>query len=192
MAKTELTTPKVIDFKLLKEKMVYKWRVQSSKEFGTTLVAYVDARDVEDVLDKIVSPENWQCEYTEAVNQMICRIGIFCNGQWVWKSDGGSESQIEKEKGLLSDSFKRAAVKWGIGRFLYRLKPFKLPSIKGYKDKFYPAHDIKKYGPVEDVPFGILKYDFQEKRVGLQINDVDKYIWQFLEPWSAKQKKNNN
>jgi len=178
----------------LKKKLTYKWRVQSSKEFGTTLVAYIDARDVEDVLDKVAGPENWQCEYTQAGGQMICRIGILCNSadgmQWNWKSDGGSESQIEKEKGLLSDSFKRAAVKWGIGRFLYRLTPIKLPSIKGFKEKFYPAHDIKKYGPVENVPFGILKWDFDEKRVGLQINDVDAYIWKFLEPWSKKNKNN--
>lgn len=172
----------------LKKEMPYHWRVQQAKEYGTSLVAYVDARDVEDTLDKVVGPDKWQCEYTEATGQMICRIGILCGDQWVWKSDGGSESNIEKAKGLLSDSFKRAGVKWGIGRFLYRLKVIKLPSIKGWQDKFYPAHDIKKYGPVENVPFGILKWDNQEKRVGLQINDVDRYVNEFLKPWSEAKK----
>jgi len=179
---------KEIDFEKLKDEVPYKWRTQSAKEFGTTLIAYLDARDVQDVLDNIVGPENWQCEYTEAANQMICRIGIFCNGQWVWKSDGGSESNIEKAKGLLSDSFKRAAVGWGIGRFLYRLTPIKLASIKGWQDKFYPSHEIKKYGPIEGVPNGILKWNFQEKRIGLEIKDVNLYVNKFLKPWSEKNK----
>lgn len=42
--------------------------------------------------------------------------------EWVWKWDTGSESNVEKEKGQVSDAFKRAAVKWGIGRFLYDLE----------------------------------------------------------------------
>jgi len=184
-------TEKVINFEELKKEMPFHWRVQSAKEFGTTLVAYIDARDVEDVLDKVCGPENWNNNYTMAGSQMISNIGIFVNGVWVSKADGGSESNIEKEKGLLSDSFKRSAVKWGIGRFLYRLTPIKLDSIKGYKDKFYPAHNIKKYGAVTDVPYGILKWDFEEKRVGLQINDVDKYVNEFLRPWNEAQKKKN-
>lgn len=122
---------------------------------------------------------------------MICRIGIFINEHWVWKSDGGSESNIEKAKGLLSDSFKRAAVKWGVGRFLYRLTIIKIPSIKGWQEKFYPAHDIKKYGPVEDIPAKILKWDYDEKRVSLEIADVNRYVNEFLKPWSERNKKNN-
>jgi len=188
-------TDKTIDFKELRKEMPYHWRVQSAKEFGTSLVAYIDARDVEDVLDKVCGPENWTNNYSMAGSQMVSNIGIFINGQWVYKADGGSASNIEKEKGLLSDSFKRSAVKWGIGRFLYRLSIIKLESIDTGRvkngDKVYaPAHSIKKYGAVEDVPFGIMKYDFQLRRVGLQINDVNAYVNDFLKPWSEKQKKN--
>lgn len=50
---------------------------------------------------------------------MLCSIGIKIGEEWVWKTDGGTETDIESEKGELSDSFKRAGVKWGIGRFLY-------------------------------------------------------------------------
>ena len=39
--------------------------------------------------------------------------------QWIAKEDTGTESNTEKEKGLASDSFKRACFNWGIGRELY-------------------------------------------------------------------------
>lgn len=85
-------------------------------------LAYIDARDAMDLLDEVVGPENWQCDYKQVKNVVYCGIGI--NTQeagWVWKWDAGDESNIEEEKGEASDSFKRAAVRWGIGRFLYRL-----------------------------------------------------------------------
>lgn len=51
---------------------------------------------------------------------MVCEIGIFDgDSQWIWKADGADESDIEGTKGALSDSFKRAAVSWGVGRYLY-------------------------------------------------------------------------
>jgi len=108
----------------LKNVMPYKWRVQSySKDYATAkCVAYIDARDVMDRLDDVVGPTNWQDDYRVINNQLFCGIGIYIEGQWVWKWDTGTESQTEKEKGIVSDSFKRAAVKWGVGRFLYDLK----------------------------------------------------------------------
>jgi len=183
----------------LREPIDFKWRVQSSGKYSTTLVAYIDARDVEDVLDKIIGPENWQNSYTTIANQTLCNIGIrdpsapITKESWIWKQDGGTESNIEKEKGLLSDCFKRAAVKWGIGRFLYRKKPYKLPSMPKvkadgtpYKDKFgkdmyVPAHDPEKYGPVSNIPFGIV--------YKLEIRDVDRYIWEFLKPFLENKNK---
>jgi len=147
----------------------------------------LDARDVEDLLDTVCGPENWTNNYSMAGSQMISNIGINCNGEWIYKADGGSQSNIEKEKGLLSDSFKRSAVRWGIGRFLYRLKIVKLPSIER-GSKFFPAHDPKKYGPVTGVPKGILKWDWNAKSVTLEIGDVNRYFNDFLKPWSEKQK----
>src|ERR1700710_2501614 len=63
--------------------------------------------------------------------------------RWVWKWDTGSESKVEAEKGQASDSFKRAAVKWGIGRFLYDLE------IKKVTTKAI-ATDQNKYPDVID------------------------------------------
>lgn len=97
------------------------WRVGSTsadKKRGLAL-AYIDARDVQDRLDEVCGAENWQCRYPHANGKTVCEIGIRINGEWIWKADGAGDTDFEAEKGALSDAFKRAAVRWGIGRYLY-------------------------------------------------------------------------
>lgn len=108
----------------LLNEMPYQWRVQSfsKNKPACSCVAYIDARDVMKRLDDVVGAENWQDDYRVIKDQMFAGIGIYINNQWVWKWDTGTESQTEAEKGIVSDSFKRAAVKWGVGRFLYDLE----------------------------------------------------------------------
>jgi hypothetical protein len=84
-------------------------------------LAYIDARDVMDRLDYICGIEGWQCRYTHTQGKTVCDIGIKLDGEWVWKADGAGDTDVEAEKGALSDAFKRAAVRWGIGRYLYEL-----------------------------------------------------------------------
>ena len=95
---------------------------------GLSLLLYKTARCDMDLLDEVVGPENWQREHYECKGNLFCRVGINTNYNvpallqsvnWVYKSDCGSESNTEKEKGEASDSFKRACVNWGIGRELY-------------------------------------------------------------------------
>lgn len=103
------------------------WRVQGQPyerngTFSAMALAYIDARDVMDRLDEVCGPDKWQAEYTEtATGRVLCRIGIKPGDEWVWKSDGAGSTQVEGEKGGISDALKRAAVAWGIGRYLYRL-----------------------------------------------------------------------
>jgi len=114
-----------IKLKELKKEIPYKWRVQSfsKNKPSASAIAYIDARDVMNLLDDVVGPENWQSDFKEIDGKLFAGIGINVeNDKWIWKWDTGSESNIEKEKGEVSDSFKRAGVKWGIGRFLYDLK----------------------------------------------------------------------
>lgn len=126
---------KTIDLNLLKQPLEYKWREQSIK-FGTaTCVAYIDARDVMDLLDRVCGPENWQSDYKDVKGNLFGGVGIKINGEWIWKWDCGSESNTEAEKGEASDSFKRAAVKWGVGRFLYDLGIVKLKVAKDKNGK---------------------------------------------------------
>jgi len=107
----------------LKAKMPYKWRVQSfSKQKPmATCVAYIDARDVMDRLDEICI-YGWERLHTEFKNHLYAGISIVMpNGEKLTRWDCGVESNTDAEKGEASDSFKRAAVNWGIGRFLYDL-----------------------------------------------------------------------
>lgn len=100
------------------------WRIGSTtqdKAKGMAL-AYIDARDVQDRLDEAVGVENWQCRYPHATGKTVCEIGVRIGGEWIWKADGAGDSDVEAEKGALSDAFKRAAVRWGIGRYLYDLE----------------------------------------------------------------------
>jgi hypothetical protein len=96
------------------------WRVGATsgdKSKGLAL-AYIDARDVMQRLDEVVGAE-WQCTYPHAGTKTVCSIGIKVGEEWIWKSNGAGDSDVEAEKGALSDAFKRAAVMWGIGRYLY-------------------------------------------------------------------------
>lgn len=119
-----------MEIEKLKQEIPYNWRVQSFSKFKpeAMCVAYIDARQVMDMLDNVVGPGNWQSQFKEHKGNLFCSIGIKVDNQWVWKSDCGTESNMEKEKGEASDAFKRAAVMWGIGRFLYSLEIIKVPA----------------------------------------------------------------
>lgn len=107
----------------LKKEIPYQWRVQSFSKFKptATCVAYIDARDVMNILDEVIGEENWQDDYKLIDGKLLAGIGIKTDSGVVWKWDTGTESDTEAEKGQMSDAFKRAGVKWGIGRFLYNL-----------------------------------------------------------------------
>lgn len=96
-------------------------RISTVSEKGISLLLYKDARCDMRILDEIVGSENWQREHYECKGNLFCRVGIKMPdwNDWVWKSDCGTESYTEKEKGEASDSFKRACFNWGIGRELY-------------------------------------------------------------------------
>jgi hypothetical protein len=112
-----------MNLKDLTKKIEHKWRVQSfsKNKPQAQCVAYIDARDVMNLLDEVVGAENWQDDYKLIDEKLLAGIGIRYNDIWVWKWDTGVESNMEAEKGQMSDAFKRAGVKWGIGRFLYDL-----------------------------------------------------------------------
>lgn len=96
-------------------------RVQSyvPNSKGAILLLYKDARCDMNILDETVGVMNWQRSHTR--DNANCIVSIYDNdkGIWVSKEDTGTESFTEKEKGLASDSFKRACFNWGIGRELY-------------------------------------------------------------------------
>ncbi|MEL0098547.1 MAG: Rad52/Rad22 family DNA repair protein [Opitutae bacterium] len=94
------------------------WRVGSTTKDGKRgmALAYLDARDVMDRLDKVCG-SSWSDSYTELSGRIVCAITI----DGVTRCDGAGDTAVEAEKGGLSDAFKRSAVKWGVGRYLYRI-----------------------------------------------------------------------
>lgn len=128
----------------LKEVIPFKWREQSVNQRGATMVAYIDARQLFDQLDKVCGAGNWQSDFRLVDNKLYGGIGINVEESgWVWKWDVGSESNVEKEKGESSDALKRAGIHWGVGRFLYTLGIVTLKSAE-YNGKFKPADDSGK------------------------------------------------
>jgi hypothetical protein len=89
---------------------------------GGRQLAYINARDLMKRLDDVVGPENWQDRYEECHGRLVCYLSIRVEGEWITKSDGAGDTNIEGEKGGMSDAFKRAGVKFGVGRYLYYLK----------------------------------------------------------------------
>lgn len=94
-------------------------RVAQAKENGVSLLLYKDARCDQNILDETVGPMGWQRQHVRDNANCIVSIWDEEKQQWVSKEDTGTESNTEKEKGLASDSFKRACFNWGIGRELY-------------------------------------------------------------------------
>lgn len=94
-------------------------RVAQAKGTGVSLLLYKDARCDQAILDETVTPMGWQRHHSR--DNANCTVSIWDEkkGQWISKEDTGTESNTEKEKGLASDSFKRACFNWGIGRELY-------------------------------------------------------------------------
>lgn len=113
------------------------WRAQTVHNGKALALAYVDARDVMDRLDAICGPENWQDRYEETQRgRVICTLSINVNGFWVNKSDGAGNTDVEGDKGAVSDALKRAGVKWGIARYLYSLGNIWVPCELNGQGKF--------------------------------------------------------
>ena len=96
-----------------------KWR----KGGGGKELVYIDARQYQQRMDEVCG-EFWQCEYTQVTHTGItcCKVGIKVGDEWIWRSSGAGETNIEGDKGTFTDAFKRACSAWGVGRYLYNLK----------------------------------------------------------------------
>jgi len=96
------------------------FRVQSINKGGyAQILAYKDARVDMQRLDGVCGPLNWRREHTRDNHNCIVSIYNAEIKEWISKEDTGTESSAEAQKGLASDSFKRACFNWGIGRELY-------------------------------------------------------------------------
>ena len=107
-----------MEFRTLKAEEI-DCRVAQIASNYCTLLLYKDARVDMNILDETVGCMNWQKKYLRDNANCIVSIWDSEKNQWIDKEDTGTESFTEAEKGLASDSFKRACFNWGIGRELY-------------------------------------------------------------------------
>jgi hypothetical protein len=155
-------------------------------------LCYIDARAVMDRFDAVCGPDGWQNHYTAGVGgSIVCNIGVRIEGDWIWKADGAGATDMEGEKGALSDAFKRAAVRWGVGRYLYDLKAPRIVLEKRGKSVVIPDGELAKLNTLHE--------DFAQKagwgiRAGIQayklLNAVVKeYV---VDPATAQEFRDKN
>lgn len=108
-----------------------EWRIQMSGFKGgkpwARVLCYITNRAVLQRMDDVFGPGNWQNDFKEGPGGgVICGLSVRLRGlsysDWVTKWDGAANTSFEAIKGGLSGAMKRAAVQWGIGRYLYNLK----------------------------------------------------------------------
>lgn len=145
-----------MDLSKLKKEIPYKWKIQAKPKEVKWIrkkwvcVAYIDSRDVQDILDNVCWMENWKDRYYEAKGKLFCEISIKINNERISKSDSWAleeNDNVDTEttsKWESSDAFKRAAVKRWIGRFLYWLKTHRIDHIEYEKNKYNLTEFINK------------------------------------------------
>lgn len=151
-----------MDFRLLEAEEI-EVRISTLKDNGCSVLLYKDARVDQNILDETVGAMNWQRHHCRDNANCIVSIWDESKKQWIDKEDTGKESHSEAEKGLASDSFKRACFNWGIGRELYTA-PF-----------IWIAGSFDKYSKFK---VGSIAYDENRRISDLTITDVSgKTLW---------------
>lgn len=147
-------------------------RIAMVKSWGISLLLYKDARCDQNILDETVGAMNWQRHHTRDNANCIVSIWDAEKSQWIEKEDTGTESFTEREKGLASDSFKRACFNWGIGRELYTapamfVKPCDLGKFKKDDSGKYTCTDRFRVSNIEYDGRRIAKVDVLNETTGL-------------------------
>ena len=124
-----------------------------------SVLLYKDARCDQRLLDETVGAFNWQRKHSRDNANCIVSIWDEEKKMWIEKEDTGTESNTEAEKGLASDSFKRACFNWGIGRELYTA-----PKIFITLSDAENTIDGKKVKVASKVTFDVAEIGYDEKR----------------------------
>ena len=164
-------------------------RVARVTDYGVSLLLYKDARCDQTILDETVGEMGWMRAHTRDNANCIVSLWDEKKNQWISKEDTGTESNTEKEKGLASDSFKRACFNWGIGRELYTA-----PNINIHPDNC-TIKDVNGRKACYDT-FEVQKTIIEKKRiVALAIRNTKTkktcFVWQDPK-WEAEQKVKQN
>lgn len=153
-------------------------RIAQVGEGWLSLLLYKDARVDMDILDETVGPMKWKREHTRENANCIVSIWDDEKQQWISKEDTGTESNTEKEKGLASDSFKRACVNWGIGRELYTSPSIFVAEFDNEGNENYKA--TEKNGKITTkTRFKVMAIEIENKAIKhlCIVNDKNKKVF---------------
>lgn len=101
-----------------------EWLVAATNKEKTKglVFPYIRANAIQARLDEVLGAENWRDDFKEWLAGNLvgvcCILYIHVGQEWIGKSDGAGYTDTEPIKGGFSGAFKRAARKWGIGRYL--------------------------------------------------------------------------
>jgi len=184
------------------------WRMQyvdKTKSEGYA-VPYLNARAISERLDSVVGQSNWKDDYkmwhcyseeiktrdkekeTKSVNSQLCTIYVYDDerNEWIGKTDGAENTDFESVKGGLSDSFKRAAVKWNIGRYLYGFEPVWVKAVQRGRAYVVAKEEESRLENVYNET--VMKMFGQETSLKTQVTNVTENIGQ---PNAAPRNTNN-
>ena len=152
-------------------------RVGSIHQNGISLLLYKSARVDMTVLDETFGMFNWTRHHKMIGDVMFCEVAIKDpdTGDWVAKSDAGTASYSEPEKGAASDSFKRACTCIGIGRELYTAPFIWVPEGKVTISEYDGKKTVKDSFRVKDI-----SYSDDRQIAGLVIvNQKDEMVFSY-------------
>lgn len=171
-------------------------RIGTVSAKGATFLLYKNARVDMSILDETVGAMNWQRHHARDNANCIVSIWDSEKKEWISKEDTGTESITEAEKGLASDSFKRACTNWGIGRELYE-SPFvfiKADTQRKQNGKGYELIDPYQFQGiyVKEIEYA----EVERKRVVSKLIIADKnnnilYSWGTSSKAPTPKKRNN-
>lgn len=120
-----------------------QWRAIAVKGHSALAAPYVDARAVMRRLDEVLGVDGWQDSYAPLVNGcVVCTLRVHVEQGWIERADVGSpfhrrgrslfrrlwsafdadgDEDGNVTKSAYSDALKRAAVKFGVARYLDRV-----------------------------------------------------------------------
>ena len=157
-------------------------RIQTINNKGLSLLLYKDARADMGILDEMLGPLNWKKKHQIIDGDMFCTVEIWDKekGEWISKQDVGKPSFSDKEKGRVSDSFKRSCFCLGIGRELYTAPFIWIPASScniTQRDGKYVCYDkfeVSEIGYSEEGEINMLKIKNDKGSVVYEMNKNSK------------------
>lgn len=136
---------------------VQKTGIKSGGELWALVVPYLDARAIQHRLDEVCGPSGWRVSYVPIAigprGGFVCELSILSGDLWVVRQDGADLTDLEPIKGGISGAFKRAAVAFGVGSYLYKSPP--VYAEIGDGRPYFGVHKSKSTGERHSFRWGV-------------------------------------